>query len=271
MLAAEMTSATALPAGAWACPACGQVNLAGVTCEACGIALRSLDDPPLDIPYQPRLTRLPSFWLALVWALAAVGGLALWLSPVARSNLGNLFLVGEVVASGAAAFSSLFTALWQRVFNQLEVVVPPHVKSGEELNVEVRLVPYATVGPVSVDVRLVDRFYVKVDDRVETAKRELGSTSLLKRGRLRGRRLTSLSARFVAPFPATTHQSFQVDVMADLLGILAFAIPALGWQARNLKEHGGYYVEAVVRVGPLTRRYHKRVLSYLVGERLYVG
>ncbi len=263
--------AAALPPGAWACPACGQVNLAGLTCESCGVARRAHEDPALDIPYRPRLTRLPSFWLALVWGLAALGGIALWLSPVARSAAGNFFLIGEIAASGAAAFSSLFTALWQRVFNEVEVVVPPHVKSGEELNVEVRLVPYETTSMVSVSVRLVDRFYVKVDDRVETAKRELGSSELLGRGTLRGRRLTSLSTRFIAPFPATTHQSFQAEMMADLLGLLAYVVPALAWQARNLREHGGYYVEAVVSVGLLTRRYHKRVLSYMIGDRLYVG
>lgn len=270
MLASDMDAA-ALPHGAWGCPACGQVNLSGLTCDACGVARRMTDDPPLDIPYRPGLARLPSFWLALVWGAAALAGALLWLSPTARSAIGNVFLLGQVVGSGAAAVSSLFTAMWQRVFNQVELVVPPHVRSGDDLVVELKLVPYETVSPVFVDVRFVDRFFETKDDKVETARHELGSARLLARATLRGRRSTTVTARFVAPFPATEHQSFQADLLADVLGLLSYVLPALAWQARNLREHGGYYVEAVVRVGLLTRRYHKRVISYLVGTRLYVG
>jgi len=245
--------------------------LAGLTCDLCGVARRMMDDPPLDIPYRPRLTRIPAFWLSMMWGVAALGGVALWLSPVARGTLGNVFLIGEIVASGSAAVSSLFTALWHRLFNELELVVPAHVKTGEPLVPVVRLVPYETLNNVTVKVKLVDRYFQKSQDGVERAQRELASITPLRRARLRGRRLTSLSADFVAPFPDTPHESIQADIMADVLGLLSFAVPALAWQARNLREHGGYYVEAKVRVGFLSRKYHKRVITYYVGGSFHVG
>ncbi len=229
------------------------------------------EDPPLDIPYRPRLTRIPAFWLSLMWGLAALGGIALWLSPVARGTLGNVFLIGEIVASGGAAVSSLFAALWHRLFNQVELIVPAHVRTGEPLEPEVRLVPYETLNDVTVEVKLIDRYFQKSQDGVERAQRELAKTTLLRRARVRGRRLTSLTSEFVAPFPDTPHESIRADIVADVLGLLSFAVPALAWQARNLREHGGYYVEAQVRVGFLSRKYHKRVITYYVGASLHVG
>lgn len=258
-------------ATAWTCPACGQVNLAGVTCDRCGVAKRMLDDPPLDIPYRPPLTRLPAFWLALVWAAAALAQAGIWLSPAGRGLFGDVFLLAGTLASGAAAGSSLFTALWQRVFNEVTLVVPDHAKTGEKFTAEVRIVPYETVTNVSVKVRLVDQYYKTTENGVETARRELGKAPLLAGARLPGRRLTNVTADFVAPFPDTPHESIAADIRADVLGLLAFVVPALQWQARNLREHGGYFVEARVRVGFLSRKYHKRVVAYYLGSSVHVG
>lgn len=259
-------------ANAWTCPACGHVNLAGLTCELCGVAKRMLDDPPLDIPFRPRLSRTPAFWLAVVWSLVALLGAFFLLSKSGRAAVGIPFLVVQTFGAGAAAVSSFFTAHWHRVFNQVEIDVPQRLKAGEPLVATVKLVPYEPTAPVTVRLRLVDRFYRdKKHGGVETAEQRLEEQVLLSGGRLPGRRLTRLSGTFVAPFPMTPHSSFQADMAADTLGILAFLIPSLSWQARNLREHGGYYVEAHVRVGLLSRRYHKRVLTYFVGADLFVG
>ncbi|MBW7916358.1 MAG: hypothetical protein H3C53_06700 [Trueperaceae bacterium] len=259
-------------ATAWTCPACGQVNLAGVTCDRCGVAKRMLDDPPLDIPYRPQLTRTPAFWLGVVWTLVTLLGALFLLSPAGRAAVGPLFLVAQTFGAAAAAVSSFFTAHWHRLFNQVEVEVPQQVKAGEPLEATVRLVPYEPLAGVTVRLRLVDRFYRETKDgSVETAQQRLEERILLTRGRVPGRRSTRLSATFLAPFPMTPHSSFQAEAAADLLSMLAYVIPSLSWQARNLREHGGYYVEAHVRVGFLSRRYHKRVLTYYVGADLFVG
>ncbi len=264
-------SDVAIPGLGWVCPACGQVNLGGVTCDACGIARRITEDPPLDLPYRPQLTRLPAFWLGLMWGAVTVAGLLLWLSPVARNTIGNLFLLVQIVGSGGAAVSSLFTAFWQRIFNQVELVVPQRVRTGDTLKAEVRLVPYETVSNVSVKVALADRYYQATKDGVEMERRELEHDNLLSNASLRGRRLTSVTADFIAPFPDTPHESLRASVLADVLGLLSFAVPALAWQARNLREHGGYFVEAQVKVGLLSRKYHKRVFAYYVGDSLHFG
>lgn len=266
-----MACGSAPPSPAWTCTACGHVTLAGLTCDLCGVARRAADDPPLDIPHQPGLTSLPAFWLAIVWGAVAAAGALLWLWPTARATLGDLFLLGQVAGAGGAAGSSLFTARWQRRFNALELAVPAHARAGDDLLVEVRLTPYRTLENVSVKLRLVDRFYRRTGDGDELARRQLGSAELLVKGRLRGRRVTSLSHAFVAPFPDTPHESIRADLLAGLVGLLAFAVPALAWQARNMREHGGYYVEAEVRVGRLRRRYHRRVITYFVGADLHVG
>lgn len=264
-------SDVATPSVGWTCPACGQVNLAGVTCDACGVARRITDDPPLDLPYRPRLTRLPAFWLGLMWSAVTLLGLILWLSPLARNAIGNFFLLAQIVGAGGAAVSSIFTALWQRIFNEVELVVPQQVRTGEMLEAEVRLVPYETVGNVFVKVALSDRYYQRTREGFEMERRELEHDVLLSNARLRGRRLTSVTAKFIAPFPDTPHESLQANILADVLGLLSFAVPALAWQAKNLREHGGYFIEARVRVGLLSRRYHKRVFAYYVGDALHFG
>lgn len=244
----------------------------GLTCEFCGVAKRMLYDPPLDIPYRPRLTRTPAFWLSLVWAVVAVGGALLFLSPTARGTLGYVFLAGQVVGSAGAAVSSFFTALWQRIFNEVELIVPQQVKAGEPLHVGLRLVPYEHVEGVSVTLRLIDRFYKESrDGNVETAQQRLDAVMPLTRAKLPGRRLTQLEGEFVAPFPMTPHVSPSAELSASVLGFLSYIVPSLAWQAKNLREHGGYYVEAEVRVGFLSRRYHKRVFTYFVGADLFIG
>lgn len=261
------------PVEAWECSACAHLNHFADVCEACGVSRRYFEDPPLDLPYTPRLTSLPSFWLALLWSLAALAGVLLALLPGPREALGigTAFIALEVIAATLAAGSSFLVALWERWFNQVELVVPPHVRSGEEFEVALKLVPYRTLAPVSLTFRLVDRFYVRTKDGVETSTRALELSRPLERGSLRGRRVNAFTATFLAPFPATAHTDIRAEIAADLLGVVGVVVPALQQHARNLREHGGYYVEARLSVGPIARRLQKRVISYLIGESVYVG
>jgi len=265
-------SGPATSAGAWDCPACGHVN-EGPTCDACGVARRFHEDPPLDLPFTPQWTALPSFWLALGWALASAAGAALLLAPAlrAKTGLGTTFLAFEALAAGAAMASSWLTAAWERRFNQVEFDVPAHVRAGEPFRVTLRLVPYDTVDAVNVRVRLVDRFYHRDGDQVQTRTQGLGAIQLLRDGRLRGRRATVMEAEFVAPFPATPHTDVRAEIAADVMEAVGFVVPALRQHARNLRQHGGYYVEATLRVGLLRKTLQKRVVAYHLGSDVYVG
>lgn len=263
----------AAKAEAWLCAACGHTNAGRAVCEACGVSRRYLEDPPLDLPLTPRLTALPSFWLAVMWSLAALAGVVAAALPGLRETLGigTAFLVFEVPAATLAAGSCFLSALWERWFNQVELTVPNHVRSGEEFEVGLKLVPYRSLDEVSLTFKLVDRFYQRTKDGVDTASRQLESSRPLLRGTLGGRRSHTYTATFVAPFPVTPHTDVRAELTADVLGAAGVLVPALRHHAHNLREHGGYYVEARVRVGLLTRRLQKRVLCYLIGDSVHVG
>lgn len=262
---------SAWQASAWHCPGCGHCNLLAEACEACGVARRYFTDPPLGLPRRPALADLPSFWIGLAWGAAALLGVAALLAPGTRAALGVAFLALEVAAAGAAAASSLLTALWERAFNELAVVAPPHAAASSQVAVTVRLVPYTTLEDVSVSVALVDRFYRRRRGEVELATHELEHQPLLVAGRLPGRRATELSATFLAPYPVTPHTDVRSEIAADLLGLAGAVVPALRTAAANLREHGGYYLEVHVRAGFLTRRLHRRLVVYAVGDGLYFG
>jgi len=274
-----MTDAAAVVGGAWACPECGHENppregLSGLTCEACGVARRDVLAPPLDLPPRPGLAEVPGFWYALGWTAMLVLGAALLASDRALTTLGlgRQWVWLEMAAAAYAAGSSLLAAVWDRWFNEVELTVPRHAATGEEFTAALRLVPYVRLDDVSVTLALVDRFYERSGDAgVDLRSRPLGRFALLSGGTLLGRREAAFEARFLAPFPATRHTDVRAEIAADVLGVLGFFVPALRWNAANLREHGGYVVEARVRVGWLPRRLVKRVVVYHLGESLHVG
>jgi hypothetical protein len=57
------------------------------------------------------------------------------------------------------------------------------------------------------------------------------------------------------------------EIKASILGALGPIVPGLGHYARNLREHGGYFVRAVVRFGPWRRVYEQRVTAVIVPVR----
>ena len=267
-------ASAAQPAVRWECADCGHANVDRVTCEACGLARHYLEDPALDLPFRPRLQETSGFWLGLSWSVAALAGLVLLLMPDVRerTGIGLGLIVPEVALSGYAAVSSFLAAVWERWFNQFDFVVPPHSATGTPFEVNLTLVPYDTMNDVSIDLRLVDNFYTRSGDSgVETKSRDLGSERVLRSGRLRGRRANVFSVEFLTPFPATKHSDVMADIMADVLDVIGLVVPAVRWNARNLREHGGYYVEATVRVGLIPRRLKKRVIAYHIGEQIYLG
>src|SRR5690606_21452718 len=116
------------------------------------------------------------------------------------------------------------------------------------------------------------RFYERnPEGQLTTRSRVLGAFSLLRRGALQGRREATFEAGFIAPFPATKHSDVMAEISADVLDLLGNVVPALRWNARNLREHGGYVVETTVRVGLVVRRLRKRVLAYHIGEQVHFG
>src|SRR5690606_40547209 len=124
-----------------------------------------------------------------------------------------------------------------------------HSATGKTFAVSLSMVPYDTLDNVSVNLRFVDNFYARSGDNgVETKSQDLGSQRVLRNGRLRGRRTNVFSMEFLTPFPATKHSDVMADITADVLDVIGLIVPAVRWNARNLREHGGYYVEATVRV-----------------------
>ncbi len=258
----------------WICGNCEHTNASGPTCERCGVARRYLEDPPLDLPHRPRLSELPGFFGFLLWSLPALAGAVLLLEPGWRAalGLGTTFLALEAASAAAAAATSLSDALWERLFNETTLTVPSTVKSGDTFDASVRLVPYDHLANVRVTIDLVDRFYERgSENSLQTRTRALERQVPLWGESLSGRRQHDLSARFVAPFPATRHTDTLAEVMASVYGLFAWAVPGLGLVARNLREHGGYYVRVTVRVGWLRRTLKRRVIAYYVGADLFMG
>jgi len=106
---------------------------------------------------------------------------------------------------------------------------------------------------------------------VQTRSRRLDRQVALVGEPLSGRHTHVLKALFPAPFPSTPHTDVIAEVMASLLGVLGWVVPGLGFTARNLRQHGGYFVSATVRIGLLRRSFKRRVITYFVGTDLYVG
>ena len=265
---------------AWECAACGhhhhrnREGVSALVCEACGVAKRYVGDPALDLPSAPAFSEVPSFWYGVGWLLAAAVGGALLLAPTLLdlSGMGRNFLLIEVGASLYAAASSFLNAVWERWFNQVELVVPAHAATGKQFTATLTLVPYRALGRVSVRLKLIDRFYERDGKSgVKTLSRVLASYTMLGSGDLRARRAASFEAGFITPFPATKHTDVMAEMTADVLDVVARFVPAVGWNADNLRQHGGYIVEAEMRVGIIRRRLHKRLLAYHLGEQIYVG
>jgi hypothetical protein len=259
---------------AWQCGACGFDNTDGLVCAACGVARRYVEDPPLDLPYAPRWSELPSLYAGLLWGMVSVVGLALVLAPGWRASLGlgTPFILFGLASSLAAAFTASTTAWWDRHFNEVELELPQTVRSGQPFRATLRLVPYDRVASAHVRFALRDNFYARgANGSVETRSRTLERQLALAGEPLSGRRLHEAQALFVGPFPASRHTDIVAEVMASLYGALAFVVPGLGLAARNLREHGGYYVEATVRVGWMRRTIKRRVIAFHLGEDLFVG
>lgn len=240
-------------------------------CDACGVARHYLDDPPLDLPYTPRFSQLPSFWLAIMWSVASLLGAFALLSPEVRAVVPPEVAFIELAVSGMAAVSSFFTAHWERLFNEVTLNTPPHAQAGSTVHAELKLVPYQTIENVTVKVNFKDHYYEGAGTQAEAKVQELASTAALTRARLPGRRATTVSVGFMAPFPASKHTNVNAEMMADVLDVLGFLVPTLKFNAANMREHGGYYVEARVRVGLLSRKYRRRVITYHLGGSVHVG
>lgn len=259
---------------AWDCPECGHSNEGLSVCEVCGLAQRYVLDPPLDLPRQPRLRELPAFYQGLLWSVLAAVGTVLLLIPGWRETLqlSRWFVLLELLSTSLAAASSFSAAWWTRWFNTMSLTAPSPVKTGETFDAVLTLVPYDTLNHVTVNIRLVDNFYQRSGDTgVLTRTSTLDRQTLLRDTSLTGRRSRSLSAGFLAPFPTTPHTDVLAEINASVLGLLAWIVPAFAWSAQNLREHGGYFVEANVRVGWLRRTFKRRVIAYSLGDELRMG
>jgi len=106
---------------------------------------------------------------------------------------------------------------------------------------------------------------------VQTRQRLVERVVLERGARLTGRREHGYSASFEAPFPTTVHEHLGAQLTASLLGPIGFLVPGLGHYARNLREHGGFYVRATVRSGIFRRRFEQRVIVVHVGPSIAFG
>jgi len=256
---------------AWTCPSCAHRNGDAPVCDACGVARRWHDDPPLDLPRAPEWHEVPAAWIAGAWgALAAVGLLALALPPL-RAAIGfDVRWIGLEAALASVAFwTSLQEAWFQKHFNQASVEAPNALRTGGTFEVRVDLVPYARVDRFDLTIDLIDRHYVDVERKgrksVETRQRLVDRVVLERGARLAGRREHGYRASFDTPFPSTVHEHLGAKIMASVIEPFGWLVPGLRHQARNLREHGGFYVRATVGSGPFRRRFERRVVVVHLG------
>lgn len=255
----------------WSCPACGHVNdPLALVCDPCGVARRWHEDPPLDVPHPPPWHHVGAVWGALAYgALALAGVLVLavpgWLDAL---GIGAPWVGLEIVVCGSAFGSSLVEAVWRRRFNRAALAVPATVRTGQAFEATLTLVPYVTLERVSVRIELVDRYYEHVSHRgqrrTRTRSRTLERVDLQRNERVRGRREHTFHVGFVAPAPSLAQHDVGSEITASVLGALGPIVPGLGHYARNLREHGGFFVRAVVRFGPWRRVYEQRVTAVIV-------
>jgi hypothetical protein len=266
---------------AWTCPSCSHLNGDAPVCDACGVARRWHADPPLDLPRPPAWHEVPATWLTWAWgALAAVGWLALALPPMraavtAAIGLDAPWIGLEAVLASAAFWTSLQEAWFQRHFNHVAVEAPSSVRTGGPFEVHITLVPYAGVSGLDLTVELIDRYYVNVERKGRTTvatRHRLVDRVVLERGaRLAGRREHGYRVSFDTPFPSTIHEHLGAKVMASVMEPLGWLVPGLRHHARNLREHGGFFVRATVGAGPFRRRFEQRVVVVHLGASIAFG
>ena len=214
---------------------------------------------------------MPAAWSSLAYGVLALAGLAVLAVPGWRAALGfdPRWVVLEVVLAAAAWFASAQEAWFQQRFNDARLTVPRHVRTGMPMDVALTLVPYSRVDGVDLTVELVDRFYVDVVRRgrsqVETRQRVMERVVLARGEMLAGRRAHAFHLAFDAPFPSTVHEHMGASIMASVLEPLGFLVPGLRHHARNLREHGGFFVRATLRRGVWHRRFEQRVVVVHVG------
>lgn len=246
-------------------------------CDACGVSRRWHEDPPLDLPRAPVWPEVGAAWLTGMWGLLTLGGLSVLALPPLREAIGlHLYWIAlEVIVAGAATWSSLQETWFQLRFNQIRVEVPSAVRTERPFEVTLTLVPYQRVEPCDVTIELIDRFYVDVEHRGRrqvTAQQQLLDRVILERGaRLSGRREHGYRASFDAPFPATVHEHLGAKITASIIEPLGFLIPGLRHYARNLREHGGFFVRATVGSGIFRRRFEQRVIVVHLGATIAFG
>lgn len=229
------------------------------------------------VPPKPRLTRTGEFWYGVVWSAATVVGLVAlvelgpWDVSVKADQFRLLLILSEVLTAGAGAVSSFLAAFWATVFYEVELIVPNHARAGKLVACQLRLLPYASTRNVSVRMSLKDQFFEKDGQHAGPRKRRLASFDVIEGRVLPGAVPTELAVAFEAPFPITAHTSLTAETLADVSRVLSYVMPGLRLTAENMKEFGGYYVEARVRVGIIPRTYRKRLITYFDGSTFVIG
>ena len=260
---------------AWTCLDCGFDNAARLaTCDQCGVARRYQDDPPLDLPFPPRPAQTAGFVPLAFWSALTIAGMLVLANPTWRESLGisPLFVGLEIAAAAAAALSSFVSVLWQQLFHEVRLEVPGTVRSGEEFEVALSLVPYRIVEKVHVRIELVDQYFRRDQQgRSQRQSMRLENVRLSPDRRLTPRRRHRFVSTFLGPLPVTRRTDVASEMQASVFRLLSPIVPALGHLARNLQEHGGYFVRAHVRVGLVKRVLEKRVVAYHIGSDILVG
>jgi hypothetical protein len=259
---------------AWTCPACHLANRDdALLCDGCGVARRWHEDPPLDLPPPPPWHHVGAAWAAGLYGLLAAAGLAVLAIPgwLAAVGIAPAWVGLEVVLTGAAGVTSAVEAVWRRRFNRAELHVPATLRVGQAFDATLTLVPYATLAGVTVRLELVDRYFVKVvrdGRRQSSARSRVVERHVIELAPLRGRREHTFLAQLVAPLSTASHHDVQSEIVASVLAVFGPFVPGVGHYARNLREHGGFFVRAVVRSGVWRRSYQQRVVPVMVPPEL---
>jgi hypothetical protein len=179
--------------------------------------------------------------------------------------------VAQVSASLSAAVAALMQAEFDGLFHVVDARAPREARTLQPFPVTVRLVPYRRIGHVHVIVEFYENTYDRVKDaagRTTTKRRSerlARHVERFERG-LRGRREVRVEAEFVPPYPTSAMRDVRSELLASVLAPLRWLLPSMADTARNLREHGGFWVRVTVKVGLLRMSVDRRVVVYFKSE-----
>ncbi len=250
----------------WVCYNCGSKNDYRETfCASCQNARYAQRSEPGRVRGRPPVYQIPGFFGTIFWAASCLCGVSVIASPALQQTVGVHAALGglQALLSISAFLSSLLEFVWAFRFERIDIHAPDTIKAREEFEVDVNLVPYQTIQNVSVAIDLEDRYFEQNANGQWTAgRRNRDGHMMASKETLHGGRPACFACRFKAPMPSFQHQNLSMEMQASLLRLVGWLVPGVSQLAKNMKEHGGFFVRVRIGIGLFHRNIHRRIVTY---------